>query len=47
VPSSTIAFNNVHWRQLGNTTELLELTGSFATLSLSRSTTYDQLLVAG
>jgi predicted outer membrane repeat protein len=47
VPISTIAFNNVHWRQLGNTTELLKLTGSFTSLSLWRSTTYDQLLVDG
>jgi len=45
VPISTIALNNVHWRQLGNTTELLKLTGSFTSLSLWRSTTYDQLLV--
>jgi hypothetical protein len=45
VPTSTIAFNNVHWRQNGTATELLRLSGSFASLSLSRSTTYDQLLV--
>jgi predicted outer membrane repeat protein len=46
-PTSTIAFNNVHWRQNGTTKELLRLSGSFASLSLTRSTTYGQLLVDG
>jgi hypothetical protein len=45
VPTSTIAFNNVHWRQNGTATELILPSGAFASLSLSRSTTFDQMRV--
>jgi hypothetical protein len=45
VPTSTMAFNNVHWRQNGTATELILPSGSFASLSLSRSTIFDQLRV--
>jgi predicted outer membrane repeat protein len=44
-PTSTIAFNNVHWRQNGTATELILPSGSFASLSLTRSTTFDQMRV--
>jgi hypothetical protein len=44
-PTSTIAFNNVHWRQNGTATELILPSGAFASLSLSRSTTFDQMRV--
>jgi hypothetical protein len=47
VPTSTILFNNVHWRQNGTATELIQPSGSFASLSLSRSTTFDQLILTG
>jgi predicted outer membrane repeat protein len=47
VPTSTIALNNVHWRHNGTGTELIQASGSFAALSLSRSTTYSQLRVDG
>jgi hypothetical protein len=47
VPISTIAFGNVHWRQNGTATELVRLVGSFASLSVTRGTTFDQLRVEG
>jgi hypothetical protein len=46
-PVSTVSFGNVHWRQNGTATELLRLVGSFASLSVTRSTTFEQLRVEG